>query len=108
MAQNTTPTGKIITEFERLSDPNLATKGSDITTSMANNVANFPNPEPPLAAVLTALNEYSDALIAAKTRERTAVAVKNQKRAVLIALLKQLANYVTFTANGDTPVLSSS
>jgi hypothetical protein len=98
---------RINTSFTAVSDSNFETKGQSIYTSMLDN-PNFLTPVPSLAAVLEAQNNYSLALTAAQKRDRDAVAVKNEARNVLEALLAQLANYVNATANGDKTKLVSS
>lgn len=99
--------GKINTGFNPLSDPNLSSKALDIYTSMVDN-ANFPTPSPAMPDVLAAINSYNESLAAAQTRDRTAVAIKNQNRAALIIILKALGRYVTFTSEGDIAMLTSS
>lgn len=98
---------KITTGFDRLSDAHLLTKAMDIYASMNGNVL-FPTPTPALDALNDAILSFQNALTAAAARERTQVILKNQARVALIVMLRELANYVTFTANGDAGVLSSS
>lgn len=98
---------KITTGFERLSDANLLTKSLDISKSMDGNTS-LPAPTPTLVELNAAIAEFQTTLTAAAARERTQVVLKNQARLALIALLNDLSNYVTFTANGDAAILSSS
>ena len=99
--------GKIKTGFEKLSDANLENKAWNIYNSMNGNES-FPTPEPGMPFLLSAITAYHDALLNAATRERTAVAVKNQMRQAMIIVLNLLAGYVTFIAKGDTAILVSS
>ena len=98
---------KITTGFQRLSDAKLLTKSLDIYASMNGNPF-FITPTPAMADVNGSILAFQAALTSAAARERTQVILKNHARASLITMLKELANYVTFTANGAAGVLSSS
>lgn len=100
-------TNKLTTGFNSLTDANFQTKAESITTSMMGNV-NFPSTTPDMPVVSTAVQNYSLALTAAQSRDKNDVAVKNQKRSELTALLVQLASSVMATANGDKTMLVSS
>ena len=96
----------IIMPFERLTDSKLLTKAMDILASMTGNDF-FPTPTPALTAVSDAITAFQDALTGASTRDRTKVILKNRARVDLIAVLKSMGNYVTFTANGDSAMIGS-
>ena len=96
----------IVMPFSRLSDSKLLTKALDILASMTGN-AFFPTPTPTLAVVADAITAFQEALIGAATRDRSKVIIKNRARVDLIAILKALGNYVTFTANGDSAMIGS-
>src|SRR6185312_6918556 len=96
----------IVMPFSRLSDSKLLTKALDILASMTGN-AFFPTPTPTLAVVGEAITAFQEALIGAATRDRSKVIIKNRARVNLIAILKALGNYVTFTANGDSAMIGS-
>jgi hypothetical protein len=98
---------KIVTGFEALSDADFETLAKSILQSMDGN-GNFPSPVPALSIILTAVTDYSSALVTAQGRDKNAVAVKNSSRDTLTALLVQLASSVTTTANGDRVILVSS
>ena len=98
---------KIVIGFTTLSDGNLEAKALSIIDAMTDN-ANFPTPSPTLSDVSAAITEYSSALAGAKTRDKTQVANKNIKREALLNLLRDLAAYVNFTANGNKSVIVSS
>jgi hypothetical protein len=89
------------------SDPLLITDTQTILTSMTGN-ASFPAPDPALADVTTALNNFITALANAADGGVTLTATKNDMRATLVALLRDLANYVQVACNGDLTVLLSS
>ncbi len=69
---------------------------------------NYPTPTPTLAAVTTGVNEYAAALSAAAAGGRELTAIKNAKRAILAALLRELASYVAVACKGSMPTLLSS
>jgi hypothetical protein len=98
---------KIVTAFVRASDANLNTKAQFILTSMTGNT-NFTTPTPTLAAITTARTNFDTALTVAQTRDLNKIAAKNDKRQILVGLLKQLVNYVELIANGNRTVLLSS
>ena len=98
---------KITMSFDRLSDANLLTKARDIFTAMTGNPS-FAAPTPALDDLYAAILDFQAAVNAAAGRERTKVVLKNRSRVALIAILKAIGNYVTFTANGDSAMLSSS
>lgn len=105
MAPTTIPFGRIITPFDKRTDAAVSAKGTLIYNSMLSN-PDFPTPSPDMPTVQGALNNYIESLASAQSRERTAIIVKNQNRIILIAVLKALANYITFTAQGDVAKLS--
>jgi hypothetical protein len=61
----------------------------------------FPNPSPPLAALNTAIADLQAAETAALSRVKGAVTARNEKRAALVVLLKQLLAYIQTTADAD-------
>lgn len=85
----------------------LITVSQRVIEKMANNPL-FANPPAALAELSKQLPEYQDALVKAKSRDKQLVSIKNDKKAVIVALLTELANYVAVTCNGDrTSILSS-
>jgi hypothetical protein len=88
-------------------DALLITDTQTIITSLTGN-ASYPTPDPTLAAVTTALNDFTTALANAADGGVTLTSIKNDKRAALVALLRDLANYVQVACNGDLTVLLSS
>jgi hypothetical protein len=89
------------------SDPQLIVDTRGILTGMTGN-PHYPAPSPDLAPVQAALDGFSTALANAADGGLTLTAIKNAKRAVLVALLRALASYVSVTCNGDLAVLLSS
>jgi hypothetical protein len=63
--------------------------------------ATFPNPNPPLTALGTAIAGLQSAETAALARTKGAVATRNDKRAALVLLLKQLQGYIQTTADAS-------
>ena len=68
----------------------------------------YKTPSPTLEVVQTAFDAYKVATAEAAQGGKENTAVRNARRAELISLLRQLANYVSATANGDMETLLSS
>lgn len=98
---------KINIYFSRFSDANFQNKGNFIFESMnANQI--YASLADEVAAMKIALDNYTENLVAAATKDRTAVAQKNQSRQDLTLILKQLGLNVMVVAKGDTTALVSS
>jgi hypothetical protein len=89
------------------SDALLVTDTGSILTGMTGN-ANYPTPSPTLALVTTALDDFTTALANAAGGGITLTAIKNDKRAALVVLLRELASYVQVACKGDLTILLSS
>ena len=89
------------------SDSTLVISAETIVSSMTNNSA-YPSPSPALAAITTAINDFSDALANAANGGTERTAIKNTMRNALTALLRHLASYVHVACNGDMTKLISS
>jgi len=89
------------------SDAQLVKDSQTIVTSMTNNPS-YPTPSPALASITTAINDFSVAIDNAADGGRTLTLIKNQKRAALCALLRNLASYVHVACKGDLATLTSS
>jgi len=98
---------KVNIGFSHYADANLQTKAENILLSLQGN-ASFAATLPTVADFQTAVNAYSKALYAATNRSRDNIAVKNQTRAALVAMLAQLGMSVMNIANGDVTMLKSS
>lgn len=96
---------KVVTSFSRFPQTKLLQKAQMILQCMTGN-ANFPTPTPDLTSLGTAIGDFSQALANPISKANTAL--KNQLRAVLIALLNQLALYVQMNCNNDETVALSS
>jgi len=90
----------ITSTYKRCSDGELVKITNRILDKMKNN-AGFANPIPALADIEKARDEYQGALNAAGGGDRALIAVKNNKKAALRALLTQLAHYVSIIAQED-------
>ncbi len=89
------------------SDPKLVFDTSNITTQMKDNLS-YPTPAPPLADVLAANVAFSTAMSDAANGGTVLTKIKDQKRALLVGLLRQLAIYVQLKCDGDAAKLLSS
>jgi hypothetical protein len=89
------------------SDSQLITDSTTINTCMTGN-ASYVDPEPSLPDVAAATNEFSIALVNAADGGVTLTSIKNDKRDVLVGLLRDLASYVQVACKGDITVLLSS
>lgn len=89
------------------SDAQLLTSTSGILTALTGNPG-YATPAPTLAVVTSARDEFAAAMADAIHGGVVLTATKNEKRAALVALLRQLASYVQVTCNGDMAVLLSS
>jgi hypothetical protein len=67
---------------------------------MTGNAA-FPAPVPALAAITTAIDDLEVAEKAALARTKGAAATRNEKKAVLLGLLRQLRAYIQGIADAD-------
>lgn len=69
---------------------------------------NFPTPTPSLAVVQTGFDAYKVAAADAAQGGKENTAIRDARRAELVALLRQLASYASATANGNLEKLISS
>jgi len=98
---------RVLTGFSKYSDQQLATLAGAVIKGLAGNKA-FPAPPVDLAAVQTALDEFGAAVADQVQGGTTATAAKNNKRNVLVELLRKLALYVQIHCGNDLEVLLSS
>lgn len=68
----------------------------------------FPNQPVALTELEKLLPELEAALVKAKSRDKEWVAIKNNKKAVALALLDELAQFVIATCKGDRALILSS
>lgn len=90
--------------FKSYSEPKLQYEATRIAENMEGN-SYFPTPTPTLLVLQAAITAFVLALTAAGKGDHSAIADKNVKKATLVDLLEQLANYVNFTANGNLTAL---
>ena len=77
----------------------------DVVDAMVQRMAGtiwFPDPDPPLATVASAIAELREALVAKETRTRGTAAARNEKLATAVDLITRLKGYVQAVAN-DNP-----
>ncbi len=91
------------------SDAQLIVDVGGIITGLTGN-ASYPAPSPTLAAVTAALNAFTTAVNDAISNGGGVVltSAKNDRRAELVALIRELASYVQVTCKGDMTVLLTS
>lgn len=95
-------------DYSGLSDSDLLTFSQAVVAGMTLNTSFFPEPIPTVAAVAAMNTAYSGFLSAAASRDKTAVASKDELRDTLILMLADLAAYVNNLASGDVSKLASS
>jgi hypothetical protein len=99
---------KIVSSFNYGRDGDLVNESGKVIQDMTKNVTLFPNPIPSVAELIQAKEKYEVALYNAKGKDTVMVSIKNDERAVLRALLNQMAEYVTSVAKGDRTILLAS
>jgi hypothetical protein len=88
-------------------DPLLVTNCITVVTSMDGN-ANYVTPIPTLTIITSGIGDFSAAISDAADGGKTLKAIKNGKRDALVALMRQLASYVTVACLADMTKLLSS
>src|SRR5664279_1631064 len=88
--------------------PDIVSLTKIIIAAMAAAKTAFPTPTPALALVEAAIAAVEVAIADAADGSREMRAILRVKLAELVSLMRQLAVYVTLTANGDMAVLISS
>jgi len=78
-----------------------------VLDNMENNAV-FPNPPAALADLKKNLPELQAALANAEGGDKKMVSIKNDKKAIALNLLQQLADYVTATTKGDRTMILES
>jgi hypothetical protein len=103
------PTIHVIVGYDNLTDNNLGNLATAVSTGFYGNAA-FPSPPVtvPTKAVLDAANSaFGLAIAAANAGGPAQTADKNNKRAALTALLRELAAYVQANCNNDPAAVLS-
>jgi hypothetical protein len=98
---------KIKHSYKYSSDAKLHILANRIQESLKDN-PHFPNPTPAQPDFDKALQEYRQALSVAGRLDRTRVSAKNDKKAILVGMLSELASYVETICQGDKTKLLSS
>ncbi|MDD2797051.1 MAG: fibronectin type III domain-containing protein [Bacteroidales bacterium] len=98
---------KIIFAYDRMPDAELSNKAQNPISAMTENPS-FSEPTPSLASVQAILDSFRTALTAAQSGDRTKIAIKNEKREILIDTLHSLGRYAEMAANGNRSILLSS
>jgi hypothetical protein len=97
----------ILSSYKNLRDSDTVAQGNRVVEKMESNPF-FTDPPPALAAAKKLVPELLSAVGDAKGRDVEAVCLKNDKKAELVLLLTELAEYVTLTCKGDRLKLLSS
>ena len=88
-------------------DAQLITDTETIIVAMTNNPA-YPSPAPTLAIVTAAKNDFATAVANAANGGTTLTLIKNEKRAALVALMRELDIYVHMACKGNLADLQTS
>lgn len=98
---------KILANRRKARQGYLPVIGRHVMEKMENNPI-FPDPPAALAKLKKIIPEYESSLANAMGREKTMVAIKDDKKEILLNLLDELAHYVTLICKGDRTLLLSS
>lgn len=93
--------------FASYSDPKLLTDTNIVIGFMTNN-QHFQNPSPSLGEVDAFYKKFQQKYEAAKSGDRVKIAEKSIARQELIAIMRELCNYVNMASQNDRAVLLSS
>ena len=85
----------------------LVTICQRVIENMENNPA-FPTPPAALAELKKKLPEFRAARVNAQGGDKKQVSIKNDLKAIILAILLELAEYVTVTSKGDRTLILSS
>ncbi len=97
----------ILSIYKNLRDSDTITQGYRVVEKMEDNTF-FPDLPPALAAAKKLLPELQSAVSDAKGRDVEAVCLKNDKKAELVSLLTEVAEYVSSKSKGNRLMLLSS
>ena len=98
---------KIKTRYRIGSDTYVYKLGSRVSQSLIGN-KDLPNPKPSQPELEKVCQDFSVSISLAGRNDMTLASAKNDKKAELIRMLDELADYVTTTSNGDRTILLSS
>src|SRR5947209_6643547 len=94
--------------FANKSDTNAIAFTRNVIKLMAEHKEEYPTPSPTLAVITTSVDAFEVAVHEALDGGKIAIATRNAARAELLALLKQLAAYVTGNCNASVVTLLNS
>lgn len=97
---------KLLAKFQK-SESELTTIIQRIRDNMENN-PDFSNPPAALAELIKVQPEFQAARANAQGGDKKMVSIKNDKKAVVLGLLQELADYVTAISKGDRTIILSS
>jgi len=97
----------IVTSFSRYNNAGLVLKAEFIVSSMTGNIY-FATPDPTLAEVKNAAEALDTAIVEAQDGIKAKILARENKRGLLIDLLKKLSLYVRLTAQDNDEALASS
>lgn len=92
-------------KFRDLTELQVAKSAANILVKMTENVDLFPEPEPSLALLETALASFNRSLSDAIFRDMRQVVIKNQRLAALKLVMFNLSLYVTKIAQGNSDII---
>jgi hypothetical protein len=92
--------------FRRFSEAQMEVIFQGICSAMENN-SYFPPPHPELTNAKAACEAFTAALAAAKSGDRTAIALKNQKKEDALQAFFTLGNYVMNVAGDNEAIIAS-
>lgn len=98
---------RVSLSFARVPDTDLDNFAQGVLNGMTDNPA-YPSPPVAMAALQTAINDFTNRMAAAKTGGPPDTAAKNNSRQTLLGMLRQLALYVQLNCNNDMQTLLSS
>ena len=97
---------RIISTYTR-SENDLIIIGQRVVENMENNPI-FPTSPAALAELKKVLPEFQKASVDAQGRDKKMVSIKNDKKAIMQALLQELSEYVTVTCKDDRTLMLGS
>jgi hypothetical protein len=97
---------RIVAKYKKR-ESDLELTGQRVIDEMENN-PDYSNPPEALAELKKELPEFRAARVNAQSGDKKLVSIKNDKKAIVLALLLILAEYVTVTAKGNRTLILSS
>ncbi len=98
---------KTYKDFTKHTDLEVVGQTNEVTTGLTGN-PDYLTPSPSIVALTTAKTEFESAITAAANGDVHLIAVKNEKRAILIDLLQKEAIYVELNGQNVKSVMLSS